>query len=292
MWSGVVGLSTFRAMENGPVYLASDIHLGAIPQERERAFIRWLHHAGSRAGMLVLNGDLFDYWFEYRTVVPSGYTRVLGVLAELSDGGLPIHLLGGNHDWWGGRFLEEEIGLVFHRDPVRMELAGHRALVAHGDGVGPGDHGYKALKAVLRSGLFNWCYRWLHPDLGSRIARRASMTEHRGAPTPGEKNRSHVLQGWAAETLQADPELDLVVLGHTHIPLLERVEGAGWYLNCGDWVYHRTYAVLEEGAPPRLLEWGADDLERPWRAPGEAAAGADAGEEGGAGAGDRVTAAD
>lgn len=251
-------------MDRAPVYLASDVHLGAIPRENEQAFLHWLEDAASRASVIVLNGDLFDYWFEYRTAIPQGYTRALGLLARVVDAGVPVHLLGGNHDWWGGRYLEEEIGLSFHRDPVRMTLAGQRALVAHGDGLGPGDHGYKALRAVLRSRVFNWCYRWLHPDLGAMVANRASSTEHRGAPTEGERHRSRVLRAWAHETLAGDRELDLLVLGHTHIPILDEPEPGRHYLNCGDWVYHRTFAVLEEGEPPRLLSWGAGGAHRPY----------------------------
>lgn len=260
-------------MERSPVFLASDVHLGAIPETNERAFLQWLEEAGREASTVVLNGDLFDYWFEYRTAIPQGYTRALGLLARVVDAGVPVHLLGGNHDWWGGRYLEEEVGLHFHRDPVRLELAGHSVLLAHGDGLGPGDHGYKALKAVLRSRLFRFAYRWLHPDLGALVANRASSTAHReGPPTPGQQHRHRVLRQWAHETLAGEPSLDLVVLGHTHIPVLEAVgDGAEeasrtrWYLNCGDWVNHRTFAVLREGEAPELLEWEQDGNHRRWK---------------------------
>jgi UDP-2,3-diacylglucosamine hydrolase len=251
-------------MNEKPVYLASDVHIGAVPDDTERAFIRWLEEVGSRGRSLVLNGDLFDYWFEYRSVVPMGYTRVLAALSELTDAGLPVHLLGGNHDWWGGRFLRDEIGLHFYQDPVELELAGHRTLLAHGDGLGAGDYGYKVLKAVLRSGLFNWFYRWMHPDVGSRIARRASKTHGRGGPSDGERYRSRILRSWGVEQLQARPGTDIVVLGHSHIPALEEVEPGRFYLNCGDWVYHRTFAILTAGAPPALLQWADDGDHRPW----------------------------
>ncbi|MEJ2540313.1 MAG: UDP-2,3-diacylglucosamine diphosphatase [Gemmatimonadota bacterium] len=241
-----------------PVYLASDVHLGAIPRENEAAFLNWLRRARETAGALVLNGDLFDYWFEYRTAIPQGYTRALGALASVVDAGIPVHLVGGNHDWWGGRYLEEEVGLRFHRDATDLILAGHSVHLAHGDGLGPGDRGYKALRAVLRNPLFRWAYRWLHPDLGSKVANRASLTHTRGAPTEGELERAGVLEGWARETLRARPELDLVVLGHTHVPSLVEVEPGRYYLNCGDWVYHRTFAILEENEAPSLLQWRDD----------------------------------
>ncbi|MDT8341145.1 MAG: hypothetical protein RQ751_06500, partial [Longimicrobiales bacterium] len=155
------------------------------------------------------------------------------------------------------------------RDPVRLTLAGRRVLFAHGDGLGPGDRGYRALKSVLRSRAFRLLYRWLHPDLGARVARRASSTAERAAAGPAEQRRARVLRAWARETLGADPTIDLLVLGHTHIPWLEEVGPDRHYLNCGDWVHHRTFGVLETGSPPLLLQWHPSGAHRPWRgAPG------------------------
>lgn len=243
-------------MPPSTVLLASDIHLGAVSPERAAAFRAWLEEAGTRASTVVLNGDLFDFWFEYRHVVPRGHTRTLAVLADLVDAGVEVHLTGGNHDWWGGSFLEDEIGLRFHRDAVELDLAGHRTLVAHGDGLGPGDTGYKVLKRVIRSPLFVWSFRWLHPDWGARVAGHASFTEGRAAgPTPPEVERSAVLEAWACAHLAEHAHLDLLTLGHTHLP--RRVEAAPgrWYVNTGDWVHHCSYAELEPGEPPRLLRW-------------------------------------
>ena len=125
-------------MRPGPVYLASDVHLGAVPDETESAFLDWLEHAGTEASEIVLNGDLFDFWFEYRHAIPRGYTRVRGGLAAVVDAGVPVRLVGGTHDWWGGSYLEDEVGLHFHREPVVLELAGRRTFLAHGDGLGRG----------------------------------------------------------------------------------------------------------------------------------------------------------
>jgi UDP-2,3-diacylglucosamine hydrolase len=242
-------------MSNPVVYVASDVHLGAIPDENESAFLGWLEEAAAVAPQIVINGDLFDYWFEYRTVIPRGYTRALGLLAEIVDSGVRVDLTGGNHDWWGGSFLEEEIGVLFHREPVRLDLAGHRTLLAHGDGLGPGDLGYKLLKSVLRSPPFRWLYRWIHPDVGGWIAGRASATHRRQhPPTAGETSRSDILAAWALERLERDRSLDLVLLGHTHVPLCATADSGGWYVNTGDWVWHRSYAVLREGEPPELRE--------------------------------------
>ena len=240
-----------------PVYLASDVHFGSVPAERERAFLSWLDHAVAEASQIVLNGDLFDFWFEYRSGVPRGYDHVLHALRAAVDAGVPVTLMGGNHDWWGGRYLRDVVGVEFLQDPVVRSYAGFRTFLAHGDGLGKGDLGYLALRMVLRGRLTRFAFSMLTPDMGDRIAGRVSKTEHRwGEPTSDDKARAAALEAWAVGKLEAEPELDLVVLGHTHVPLLRQVGDARWYLNAGDWVYHTSYAVLEEGHPPRLLTWG------------------------------------
>lgn len=239
-----------------PVYLASDVHLGAVPPEREEAFMGWLRHTPAVASRVVLNGDLFDFWFEYRRGVPRGYDAVLNALREVVDAGVPVTLMGGNHDWWGGRYLREEVGVEFLQDPVVREYAGLRTFLAHGDGLGKGDLGYRFLKSVLRGRPTRFAFGLLGPDVGGWVAGRVSKTDDRwGAPTADDKARAAALEAWAEARLRADPSLDLVVLGHTHIPVLREVAQGRWYLNAGDWVFHATYAVLEEGAEPRLLTW-------------------------------------
>jgi UDP-2,3-diacylglucosamine hydrolase len=241
---------------SGPVFIVSDIHLGVVSRERERAFVRWLSELGRTASELIINGDLFDFWFEYGSVIPRGHTRVLGALASLVDGGTPVRLMGGNHDWWGGSFLEEEIGLTLHRDPVVLDLAGWRTFLGHGDGLGRGDLGYRLLRSMLRGRVTRWGFRWLHPDLGARIANRVSLTEeHLRTPSRNQKHRSELLEAWAVEKLRADPELDLVVLGHTHIPRFVQVEPSRYYINSGDWLSHSNYVVLRAGEPPALEDW-------------------------------------
>ena len=247
----------------GPVYLASDAHLGATAPARDQAFRHWLRHAADVAGTVVINGDLFDFWFEYGSVVPRGHTRTLGLLAEIADNGTPVVVMGGNHDWWGGSFLENEVGVTFLREPTILDLAGWKTLLAHGDGIGQGDLGYRMLSAVIRSRPARWAFRWLHPDIGAWIARGVSLTEARPEdPTPAESARSRTLSQWAEATLRNDPGLDLVTMGHTHVPEMRRVEPGsarrkpGFYVNSGDWVHHTTYVVLLEDADtPRMEEW-------------------------------------
>jgi UDP-2,3-diacylglucosamine hydrolase len=164
--------------------------------------------------------------------------------------------MGGNHDWWGGRYLTEEIGVDFLKEPVVRDIAGKRALLAHGDGLGKGDLRYLALRTVLRNGLAQWAFGMLPPELGDGIARRVSRTEHKWDEW-GEKQRtrSEALQRWAEARLAEDAELDLVLLGHTHEPRLREVAEGRWYVNSGDWVRHRSYVILDTGREPRLCEW-------------------------------------
>ena len=243
-------------MSEKPIHFASDVHLGAVPIETERAFVRWLMHTADCASELILNGDLFDFWFEYGSVIPGGHTRALGALAELVDGGLPVTLMGGNHDWWGGKFLTDDIGLTFQRGPVVRDLAGLRTLIAHGDGLGRGDLPYRILMSTLQSRGARWLFRWLHPDLGAALASRISQTKDRlGGPTAAEQSRSKVLYEWAIEKLAAESDLDLIVLGHAHIPLVHQTAPGRYYVNLGDWISHRSYLVLEEGERPSLETW-------------------------------------
>ncbi len=236
-------------------FVASDVHLGAVPRETERAFLRFLEHVGANAAQLLLPGDLFDFWFEWGRLVEGKHFRVLAALAALVDGGVPVTMIGGNHDAWGGRFLREEVGIAFSAGMRRMRLGGRATLVAHGDGVGVGDLKYRMLKAVIRSRAAIAGFRFLHPELGLRLAHRVSTTEAKATDDPRDKSRAEQIQAWALETMGADPALELIVCGHSHVPVLLEAFPGRWYLNAGDWVRNRSYAVIAEGAAPQLLEW-------------------------------------
>lgn len=247
-------------MSSSLAFVASDVHLGAGHPERAAAFHEWLEVVASRSGHLVLNGDVFDFWFEYARVIPRGHTRTLGLLARMVDAGIRVDFVGGNHDWWGGSYLEEEIGVHFHRGPVRLEVAGFQALIAHGDGLGPGDRGYRVLSALIRNRFACWSFRWLHPDLGARVAQIVSRTEGRHSrsvekASSGLARRAPVLERWARDQLLDDPELDLVLLGHTHLPISREIAPGRFYLNSGDWLHHRSFVELRDGTPPRLRTW-------------------------------------
>ena len=243
-------------MQGPPIYLASDVHLGVAPPETERAFLAWLEYCGTEASSVIINGDLFDFWFEYRHAIPRGHTRILGALTSLVDSGVPVLLMGGNHDWWGGDYLRDEIGVEFLQEPTRLDLQGRETLLAHGDGLGKGDLGYRILRWVIRGSFTRFAFRWLHPDIGARVARKVSKTETHTEATAGRKKaRSEFLENWALEQLTESPELDLVVLGHTHVPVLKELLPGRYYLNAGDWLVNKSYGVLSAGQPPRLLDW-------------------------------------
>ena len=238
-----------------PDYIASDVHLGAVPRETETAFIRFLEHVGAHARTLLLVGDLFDFWFEYGPVVPGRHFRVLAALRELVDAGIPVTLMGGNHDAWGGHFLREEVGVAFHPDSVRLEIGGKCALVAHGDGVGRGDLRYRMLKAVLRSRAAILGFRALHPELGMRIARAVSSTEGKIESDEAAKGRAAYIAEWARERLLEEETLGFVICGHSHVPTIEEIAPGRYYLNAGDWIRHDTYITVSAQGEPALHTW-------------------------------------
>jgi UDP-2,3-diacylglucosamine hydrolase len=244
-----------------PVLIASDAHLGASPPGQERAFLAWLERAPDIASRIILNGDLFDFWYEYRTGTTRGHGAVLDALRRAVDAGVPVTLVGGNHDWWAGSRLRDATGVDLLHEPEILVLAGRRALLAHGDGLGRGDVGYRLLRAILRGRATRLAFRTLPPSVGDRIGRIVSRTERKGeAWGPAQEARSCALAAWAEAALLADPELELVLLGHTHLPLLKEVRKGQWYVNTGDWLVHRSYVVLEHGRPPRLREWDGGAL--------------------------------
>ncbi len=235
--------------------VASDSHLGGVPQETERAFLAFLEHVGANAAQLLVPGDLFDFWFEWGRLIEGKHFRVLAALAALVEAGIPVTMIGGNHDAWGGRFLEQEVGIAYSVGMRRMRLGGRETLVAHGDGLGVGDLKYRMLKAIIRSKAAIAGFRVLHPELGLRLAHLVSTTQEKAVDDPRDKGRALQIQAWALARLQAEPALELIVCGHSHVPVLLEAMPGRWYLNAGDWVRNRTYAVLAEGAAPQLLEW-------------------------------------
>ncbi|HWV55843.1 MAG TPA: hypothetical protein VNZ57_00100, partial [Longimicrobiales bacterium] len=181
--------------------------------------------------------------------------RVLAALAELVESGIRVEMVGGNHDAWGGRYLREEVGMTFTPDTLSTVIAGRPALVAHGDGLGAGDYKYRALKAVIRSRPAIAAFRALHPELGHRLARFVSRTDAHGGPGDPTRGRARFLEAWAVERLHEAEELAWVVCGHVHFPTIKAVDGQGYYLNAGDWLFHHSYIEVGGDAVPELKRW-------------------------------------
>jgi UDP-2,3-diacylglucosamine hydrolase len=230
-------------------YFASDQHLG-IPDharslEREKRFVRWLDEVKHDAGTIYLLGDLFDFWYEYGTAVPKGYVRVLGKLAELTDAGIKIEAFIGNHDMWMFGYFEKELGIPVHRRHIEIELSGKKFYIGHGDGVGPGDHGYKFIKRVFANPVCQWLFKWIHPDIGIGLAnfwsRRSRLANGESEEFLGEEKERQVVH---AKRVLSQQHFDYFVFGHRHVPVNIPL-GEAQFVNLGDWVSHNTYAVFD-----------------------------------------------
>jgi UDP-2,3-diacylglucosamine hydrolase len=221
-----------------PCYIISDAHLGFAPDEVERGVISFLRHAAEHAGSLIVNGDLFEFWFEWKTVIPRRGFRALAALADVTDAGVPVTMIAGNHDCWGGDVLRKDAGVDYRFGPIVGDVAGWRAHVEHGDGLRPAeDKRYRALRHVLRNPLAIRSFRWLHPDLATPLASHSSNTSRTYSARDGGRG----LREAAGRIESADPLLELVVLGHSHVATLERLAGGAVYANPGSWLDAPTF---------------------------------------------------
>ena len=244
-------MTEIKVPKGKKVYFASDNHLGAPTMEaskpREKKFVAWLDEIKEDAAAIFLLGDLFDFWFEYKKVVPKGFTRTLGKLAEISDSGIPIYYFVGNHDLWMNGYFEEELGIpVFHK-PQEFFFNQTSFLIGHGDGLGPGDKGYKRMKKVFTNSFSKWLFRWLHPDLGVRLAQYMSVKNKlisgdEDAKFLGEDNE------WLVQYCKRKLEeshRDYFVFGHRHLPLEIDLKPNSKYINLGDWIRYYTYGEFD-----------------------------------------------
>jgi UDP-2,3-diacylglucosamine hydrolase len=240
-----------------PCYLVSDAHIGVAPRDVERSFVGFLRELRGRAASLVINGDLFDFWFEWKSVIPRPSFRALAALAELSDSGLDILWLAGNHDCWGGEILRDDVGVTYHVGPWTGELAGWRSRVEHGDGLRQvEDRGYRVIRPVMRNRLAIRAFRALHPDWASRLASRGSGASRQYRA----RDEGEGLRNIALAELARDKSLELLVYGHSHVAALERAPDGGVFANAGSWLDAPTYLRI---TPQRieLLEWRAGSAE-------------------------------
>lgn len=229
------------------VVVVADAHLGQVPPATAAAFHRFLETVPQPGDHLLINGDLFDFWFEYGAVIPRRHFPHIARLRELKARGVRITLMGGNHDRWGGPFLTDDLGIGFHADPVEMRLAGRPTFVAHGDGLTEQHWSGALTHRILKHRWTISVFRALHPDLGFWIADRLSGTLADSTKDRAVLDRAALAQeAWAGALLDRRPDLSLVVLAHTHRPrLVVRPDGRA-YLNPGAFLDCGRYAVVTE----------------------------------------------
>lgn len=244
------------------IYFASDFHLGAPNYEesrkREDRIVRWLNHIESSAKEVYLVGDLFDFWFEYKKAIPKGFVRLQGKIAALTDQGIPVHVFTGNHDMWMFDYLPKELGVQMHREPILREFNGKKFLIGHGDGLGPGDHGYKFIKKVFANKICQWLFARLHPNLGIGMAdfwSGKSRDANRGEDEKFLGEENEWLAIYSKEYLQKE-HIDYFIFGHRHLPLDLQVGENSRYINLGEWINYNTYGVFD-GQTMRLEEFKA-----------------------------------
>ncbi len=229
------------------IFFVSDFHLGVeallSSTEREKKIIKWLSSIQTEIEELYLVGDVFDHWFEYRRVIPKGYIRLFGKLAELRDMGIPIYFFTGNHDMWMFRYFEDELGIPIYREPITKTLYGKNFFIGHGDGLGHGDRGYKFIKKVFGSKVCQWGFGLLHPDTGLALMNyfSAKSRKYTGDDAPFiEPDRE-----WLVEFCENDiqfNDIDYYIFGHRHLPIDYTLSnGKSRYINLGEWMYACSY---------------------------------------------------
>ncbi len=236
-------------MENKHIFFASDFHLGipdhASSLEREKRIVRWLDQIKSNAKQVFLIGDLFDFWYEYKHVVPRGFVRLLGKIAELKDAGIDVQIFTGNHDLWMFGYFEEELQCKVHHKPIEFTANGKSFYIGHGDGIGPGDKGFKFMKGIFKSRLAQKLFGMLHPYLAFKIARYFS---HNSRMLNGENTFLGEDKEWqilfAKEKLKTE-HIDYFIFGHRHIAIQIPIGENSSFINLGDWVIFNSYAEFD-----------------------------------------------
>jgi UDP-2,3-diacylglucosamine hydrolase len=242
------------------IYFLSDFHLGApneiASRKREDRLVRFLNHAKQDAAAFFIVGDIFDFWFEYKTVVPKGFVRLLGCLAQISDAGIPIHIFTGNHDLWMHDYLTKELNAKVYFEPKQFQFGGKQFLIGHGDGLGPGDDGYKRLKKIFTNPVCQWLFRQLHPDMGIRLANYFSAKSRAKTGTADEQFLGEDKE-WLiiyCKEKAKEMDVDFFIFGHRHFAIDFKINDRSKYINLGDWIRLNTYGVFD-GTNMELKEW-------------------------------------
>ena len=233
------------------IYFLSDFHLGAPDAAsslvREKKIVQFLDTIKKDASVIFIVGDLFDFWYEYKKVVPKGYVRILGKIAEITDAGIPIHFFVGNHDMWMKDYFQTELNTAVYFEPATFTFNEKRFLIGHGDGLGPGDEGYKFIKKIFRNPICQWLFGILPPRLGIGLAdffskKSRAKTGNTNEIFLGEEKEWLVV--YAKEILQKE-HYDYFIFGHRHLPLDIMLNEKSKYINLGDWIKYFTYAVFD-----------------------------------------------
>ena len=242
------------------IYFASDFHLGvpvgAQSLERERRIIHWLNHIQKDAHEIYLVGDIFDFWFEYKHAIPKGFVRLQGKIAELTDSGIPVYFFTGNHDMWMFDYFEQELGVKIYREPILKVFNDKKFFIGHGDGLGPGDRGYKFIKKVFAAKWSQWMFARLHPNFGIGLANYFSR---KSRISTGDSDSQFLgedkewLIGYAKE-IESKQHHDFYLFGHRHLPYDVRLNAESRVVNLGEWINYYTYAVWD-GETLSLEKW-------------------------------------
>jgi UDP-2,3-diacylglucosamine hydrolase len=233
------------------IYFLSDFHLGAPDAasslQREKQVVRFLDEIKKDAAEIFLVGDMFDFWYEYRKVIPKGFTRLLGKLAELSDAGISMHFFVGNHDMWMKDYFLKELNIPIYFEPKEFERNGKKFLIGHGDGLGPGDKGYKFLKKIFRNPFCQWLFGILPPYFGMGLAdyfsrRSRAQTGASEEIFLGEDKEWLIIY---SKGILKEKNFDFFVFGHRHLAIDHRLSDSSRYINLGDWIHYYTYAVFD-----------------------------------------------
>ncbi len=249
---------------NKKIYFLSDFHLGAPDHasslQREKIIVRFLEEIKHDAAEIFIVGDMFDFWYEYRKVVPKGYVRLLGKLAELTDNGIPMHFFVGNHDMWMRDYFQHELNIPVYYEPMEFERNGKRFLIGHGDGLGPGDHGYKRLKKIFRNPACKWLFGILPPVMGVGLANFLSRRSRAQTGASEEvflgEDREWLIN-YSQQKLK-EKNFDFFVFGHRHLPIDYRLTNDSRYINLGDWIRYFTYAVFD-GQEMKLISFTGNE---------------------------------
>ena len=237
-------------MTKDKIYFASDFHLGSPTlkdsHKREKLIVNWLNEIEGDAKAIYLVGDIFDFWFEYKKVIPKGFVRFLGKIAELTDNGIAVHLFIGNHDLWMQDYLEKEVGITVHHKNITIREGGKAIFIGHGDGLGKGDYFYKFLRKIFTSKICQWTFARMHPNFAFSLAHAWSKSGRKSKGANFISTEKEILYGYCKEQQSINP-VDYYVFGHRHFPLELKVDEKATYINTGDWLQHYTYAVFDNG---------------------------------------------